>query len=246
LFVAALLCGLPPQAAHATVITDASLTISGITIAPAAGTLLIDPWTAEASASANNSLGQNVGQFDSSDTVALANAIITFANASATSSATGLSITATSAVNLPGILNQAASTGLADLFTFFAITGGSGDVDVTFGMNVLPSQHAFVDALGIVRSELVASLDLDGDTVLFRDDLLQHASSPGGVVDPIRLTGTRTLTFDTFYFVFVQADSESSGINLPEPTAAILVVTALGLLRCCTCRKGAATKHKKQ
>lgn len=243
-FVAAFACVLVLHAAHATVITDSSLTISGITITPSAGTITIDPWTADASASANNSLGQSVGRFDSSASVALANAAITFANASALSNATALSISAASAVNLPGTLNQAASTGLGDLFTFFLITGGTGDVDVTFAMNLSGSQHAFANAVGSFRSELVAVLELDGDPVLFRDDILQGGPNFPDTVKTFgtQLQGTRTLSFDTPYFVFVQADSESSGINLPEPTGLILVLTGLGLLGCYGFRKGAAEK----
>ena len=70
-----------------------------------------------------------------------------------------LTATGTSAINLPGINNQADSTGVGDLFTTFTITGGTGAVDVTFTMDLSASQDGTTDAFGYVRrNELVATL----------------------------------------------------------------------------------------
>jgi hypothetical protein len=243
---ALLLLALPFQSAVALVITSNHLTISGITITPASGTAFIEPWTAEASASANNSLGQSAGEFDSSASAAMANAAIIFATATGAADALVLTGSGDTAVNLPGDLNQAAATGQGNLFTFFTIAGGIGSVDVTFAMHLDGTQHAFTDSIGRVRSELVATLELDGNVVLFRNDILEGGpafpDTTKAFVDT--LTSTQTLFFDTPYFVFIQADAESSGINLREPPGFALLLAAVGLLVFCTTRRVAAQQQR--
>lgn len=240
-----LLFATPFQSALALVITDNSLTISGITITPAAGTVSIDPWAAEASATANNSLGQSDGQFDSSAGTAVANATVTFATANATANAPAATAHGDTSINLPGILNQAAATGIGSLFTFFTITGGIGTVDVTFSMHLDGTQHAFADGLGQFRNELVAILELDGSAVLFRDDILQGGPYFPDTINAfsVTLTATQTLAFDTPFFVFVQADAESNAINLREPSGGVLLLAGLALLVWCSRRRVAARQQ---
>jgi hypothetical protein len=234
-----LLLTIPFESAVALVIANNSLTISGITIIPAGGTASIDPWTAEASASANNSLGQSAGQFDSSFGTALANSTVTFTTANASANAVAPTAHGDTAVNLPGILNQATATGLGSLFTFFTIIGGTGNVDVTFSMHLDGTQHALADTLGQFRNELVASLELDGNVVLFLDDILQGGPGFPDTTETFATTLTQTLTlaFDTSYFVFIQADAESNGFNLREPSGLALVLGGVGLLVWCRWRR---------
>ena len=62
LLIASLCVALP--AAHAPVVTSNSLALSNFRITPSVGLLAIDPWTAEARAVANNSLGESKGPSD--------------------------------------------------------------------------------------------------------------------------------------------------------------------------------------
>src|SRR5215471_18451891 len=228
-----------PSGAHALVITDSTLTISNILITSASGTVQFDPWTAEASATANNSLGQSDGQFDSTainlGSTAQASATVTWATAQGPANASNLTAKGSSAVNLPGILNQADSTWRGSLFTSFTVTGCTpgNSVDVTFSMDLSGSQHGFADALGSFTNELTASLELDGSPLLFFDTIL---SGGPGFPDTTKgisqnLNAKQTLTFGTPYFVFIQADSESNGQNVvPAPGTLSLVLACLGAL----------------
>jgi hypothetical protein len=74
---ALLLLVLPVNVAFVLVITDSTLTLSSITTTPSSGIASIEPWTAEASATANTTLGQSAGQFDSSIVRAVADAHVT-------------------------------------------------------------------------------------------------------------------------------------------------------------------------
>lgn len=230
-----------PIDANALVVTDNTLTISSISITPSVGTASLDPWTAEASATVDNSLGQSAGQFDSSLGLAAANAAVSFVTAHGQADALAVTANASSAINLPGILNQAEATGLGNLFTVFTLSGGSGDVDVTFSMHLEGLQHGFADAVGSIRNnELIASLELEGEVVLFRDSILSGGPRFADTTDifSTTLSDTRTLTFDTRYFVFIQADAESNGINrIAEPTGLALILAGLGWLACFRSRR---------
>jgi len=85
------------------------------------------------------------------------------------------------------------------------------------------------DSIGYVdRNEIVATLDLDGSNVLFFDLPLGIGPNAAFDVSTSRtLTGTRSLTYDTSYFVFVQADAETIAHNVPEPAGLVLALTAL-------------------
>jgi hypothetical protein len=230
---------LTPATAGALAITSGSLTISNIQITAGAGTVVIDLWTAQASATANNSLGESAGQFDStainSGTTAQADATVTWANSHGTANLSNLTATGTSAIILPGINNQTDSSGVGDLFTTFSITGGTGAVDVTFAMALAASQDGTTDGVGsVTRNELVASLTVDAisDPVLFFDSL--HTLGPNSTFSDTQaptLANTATLMFDTPYFMFIEADSEANAMNVPEPgTLALLALSGMAMM----------------
>ena len=224
---------LASDVAHALAITNGKLTISNVQITPKAGTVGGVSWAALASATANNSLGETAGQFDSG-TTAQADATVTWANGHGTADALNLTATGTSAINLPGILNEADASGVGDLFTTFTITGGTGPVDVTFAMDLSASQDGTTDAIGVItRNELVASLTVDAvsSPVLFFDSLrsLGPSSSFSDIQTPT-LTNTATLMYDTPYFVFIEADSEAIAMNVPEPSTAALLMCGLAIM----------------
>ncbi|MCV2369753.1 hypothetical protein [Roseateles oligotrophus] len=235
LFVAALLA---VEVSLAAVVTHGSLAISNIRINAAAGQLLIDPWSAQASATTNNSLGESSGQFDGPSNAAQANAAVTWATGHSSADATNPGAIAGSAVELPGKHNQADSSSAGALFTSFMITGGTGAVDVSFELDLIASQDGWTDDIAaVVRNELVASLSLDAfaNPLLFFDSI--YSIGPNSSFSRTltsTLSGTASLFYDTPYWVFIEADSESNAKNLPEPGSLMLVLfggLAMGLSR---------------
>lgn len=218
-----ILCGMlqfGQSAAYATVIASSSISISNLQINPASGTVIfLDPWSSTAFAEAQNSLGEWDAQFDSNiGGSALANATVTYANASG--GANGLSLTANAGSNvfIPGSIEAAAAAiGRGTLFNSFMITGGVGDVNVTFSLGMIGALQVMTDQFGqLAETEVIVSLELDGDSVLYyRDHLLIGPSSSDMRTSPTALTGMRTLQFDAPYFLLAEADSESRGINTP-------------------------------
>ena len=223
---------LTPRCVHATAIANSAISFSNLQIAPSTGTILfLDDWSAEAFAQAQNSLGELNNQFDSSiGGAAAANATVTFATSADNASATNLTGSASSSVNIPATITaQASSVGRGTLFNLFVITGGSGDVDVNFSVDLTGSLDLLTDAFGqLAQTETIFDLELDGNPILFRDDILSigpnaFASMPFSQ----KLSDTRTLQFDTFYFILAQADSESQAINIPEPSTVTLMLAGL-------------------
>ena len=108
-------------AAHASVVTSNSLALSNIRITPSAGTLAIDPWTAEAHTFASNSLGESSGASDTTAgtarTLASADAVVTWADGHGSGSADTRALKAlgSSNINLPGHDNEADATGVSSL-----------------------------------------------------------------------------------------------------------------------------------
>ena len=223
----------PLQAAHALAVTSNGLEISNIRITSSAGTLTIDPWTAEARAFASNSLGQSIGASDSTAgtarTVASADAMVTWADGHGSADTLSLKAIGSSNVNLPGHDNEADATGMGSLFTTFMVTGGVGAVNVDFSMDIVGQQTGMTDSIGYVdRNEIIASLDLDGSNVLFFEHL-EHIGPNMSFDVPTSTTraGSRSLAYDTQYFVFIQADAETNAHNVPEPASLALLLTGL-------------------
>ena len=223
----------PLQAAHALVVTSNKLEISNIRITPSAGTLAIDPWTAEARAFASNSLGESDGAFDTTAgtarTLASADAVVTWADGHGRADTLSRNPIGYSNINLPGYDNEADATGMGSLFTTFMVTGGVGAVKVDFSMDIVGRQTGMTDSVGYVdRNEIIASLDLDGSNVLFFEHL--ERIGPNSMFDfptSMTLAGSRSLAYDTQYFVFIQADAETIAHNVPEPASLALMLTGL-------------------
>lgn|SRR5574338_218495 len=155
-------------------------------------------------------------------------------------------LTGASAVNLPGfqnvpgIQNAASSQGQGSFSGILTVTGGTGSVDVTFSLDVAGLLHGFADAAGQFGTETIAALDLDGSNVLFRHDVMSGGPNfPDTTITVSKnLTAALPLEFGGSYFLFIQADSESSARNIPEPGT--LVLTLLGLAGLARARRGAA------
>ena len=223
---------LTPRWVYATAIANSTIAFSNLQITPSTGTIIfLYDWTAEAFAQAQNSLGQLAQQFDSSfGGAAAANATVTFATSAGNASATNLTGSASSSVNIPGTTTaQALSVGHGTLFNFFLITDGTGDVDVNFSVDLTGNLNVFTDAFGqLAQTETIFALELEGNPILFRDDILSIGpSSSSALAFSQALQDTRTLQFDTPYFVLAEADSESQAINIPEPSTVTLMLAGL-------------------
>lgn len=228
----ALICQLLSQPAAALAITDSSLSISNLSIMPVSGRVVFDGGlpTAFVFAQAANSQGELDAQFD----VSHIEAHVTWADATADAAPAVGAVGATSAVNLPGFDNFGNSQGQGSLFGSFVITGGTGAVDVTFSMNLAGQLHGFADAVGSFETEVVATLEVDGGSVLFGRFELQGGPNYPDTTLPLSefLTATLPLEFGVSYFLFVQADSESFARNIPEPgTLALALLGLAGLAR---------------
>ena len=233
---------LTPRCVYATAIANSTISFSNLQIAPSAGTVIFfDDWSAEAFAQAQNSLGGSASQFDSSSGgIASANAAIIFASGEGNASAINLTGTAMSSANIPGAQDaQASSVGRGTLFNFFVITDGTGDVDVNFSVDLTGNLNVFTDASGqLAQTETIFALELDGTPILFRDDLFSIGPSAfASMPFSQTLSDTRTLQFDTFYFILAEADSESQAINIPEPSTVTLMLAGLITLVSFTRRK---------
>lgn len=163
----------------------------------------------------------------------MAYVMVTFASAQGIANAANLTASASNQLNITGGTFAAGSSGQAFLINTFMITGGTGDVDVTFSAMINGMQSLMTDAFGeFAESDVIFSLELDGDPVLF------HASQlTGGPNTSIQqqiaqaVSNTVTLQQNTVYTVVVGIDPEGKGSNsIPEPSTVILMVSGLGLM----------------
>ena len=242
-----------PSGTYATAIATSTLSFSNLRISPAAGSFAFvdldgngapDPWTLEAFADARNSLGESatMNPMQPGPGTAKADAIVTFADghgmASALASPPALNVTgsASSNINLPGCdVSWASSTGRGRLSNTFMLTGGTGAVAVQFGADLTGGLQVMTDACGVLaETEVFFSLEVDGDPTLFPDPipLLSIGPSDSDTLSVSQsLSKTLTLQFDTPYFLLLEVDSESRGVNaVPEPSTLVLLLTGLGLL----------------
>jgi len=231
LVCAGLLLGIP-NAVYASSIAASNLSFSNLQITASSGTIQFQgPWTSQAFASAENSLGGLDQEFASNigaaSTIA---AIVTFANASGTANVAPLSGTASDSASIPGTTAQAITSSYAALSNSFEITGGTGLVNVTFSNDLSGLLQVGNDQNGVLATaEAIFALQVDGMPILFLDSPLSAGPSASATL-PISqsLTNTISLTYGTPYAIYVEADAESSAYNVvPEPPTAVLLFTAL-------------------
>jgi hypothetical protein len=230
-----------PNSVSAMAIASSNITFSNLTLAPAAGALTVDQWFLDPFASANNSRGQIDQQEDfalSPETLSQT-ATVAWATANGNLSASGdppnLAVRggASSSVSIPGCQPAAAfSTGLGTLSNTFTI-GGTGTVAVQFGIDIAGTLNAMTDACGAAAAtETVFTLEVDGNSVLSFDRSLSigplQAASPPDFTT--HLANTIMLDAGVSHFVILEADAESSGHTIPEPSPNTLLLAGLGAL----------------
>jgi hypothetical protein len=230
------------------VAVNTSLTLADLKILPNTGTLdVLSPVTAFAFASVFDSFtGLNPQQSDSeNDTAASATVATALAAATGEVSALELTASASSMVNISAV-NAFAGTndgpiggGLLGFFQITDKTGNENPVNVTFSATLNIKQSLKTDLYGLnATSEVTFSLllpDIDSNPFLFLDNPLQIGSgnSFSSTSSPM-LTGTAAMMTNTPYFLFVQTDAESTGLNsTPEPSyfpPAAILCACIGFL----------------
>lgn len=225
--LAPLLLAVPPVQGSS--VANGSISISNLSITPSGGNVVFSAlWTAEAFDQAQNSLGGSQSQYNSSlGGLAQSTASVQYASAQSSADAMNLLLMASSGVNIPGGVIAASSVSRADIFnSTFMITGGSGPVDVNFGVMLNSLQNLVTDSSGLVASsEVIFALEVDGNVVLFRDSPLTIGPNMSAVL-PFsgELTNSMTLNYNQDYTIRLEADAENSGQNVPEPSTIALAL----------------------
>src|ERR1019366_4745350 len=204
----------PPLYADST--STSSIQICNFTMTSSSGTIVfLDLWTAEAFAQAQNSLGQNVSQFNSSlGGLAQANASVQYASAQSSADALNMILMGSTTVNIPGGLIAASAVSQQTLSNMFEITGAGGPVNVTFGVLLNSMQSLLTDSSGLFAgSEVAFTLSVDGQVVLFQD--IANQIGPNGSWNYTfsgELTNTIPLYENQWYEITAFADQEVSGL----------------------------------
>jgi len=225
-FVALLLIASAAPPVSATAIANSSIQLSSLSITPASGSIMFSP-TAQSFAQAQNSLGELVSNFNSGAT-ANSSAVVTWANASGWANSGSQTASASANVSIPNVTGAASSVGRGALFdTAFSITGASGPVSVQFSAMFPYSQSLMTDVYGVqATSEVILDLSIDGSVVLFFDSPFTIGPSTSlATSGSPTLTNSMTLTAGQTYDLYLEIDSESSGVNTtPEPATLTLLL----------------------
>jgi RHS repeat-associated protein len=219
----------PSFNARADATANSQLAFSNLSIAPGAGTFqLVNAWQGTAFAQATFTQQYNSGLTPTAS--ALGDYSQAQGVASATAPLNGSSSANASILGLTEASDQASGQGT--LISSFEITGGSGSVGVYFSAQIDGSLSVLTDVNGESASaESVFSLEVDGGSVLFDDRLFSIGPSDNqSQTFSTLLNNTMTLQYNTVYQLYVQADSEASVSNVPEPGAVTLLGAGMILL----------------
>lgn len=222
------------QRAAADATATSQISFSGLTISPSVGTFqLLTPWQASAFAQGGVNSQYNTGTSPSASAagdfgLGLGSASIPPIPAF---NASGMASASNSILGQLDASDQATGRGTV-WENQFEITGSSGPVNTTFSLQLNGSLSVATDAYGqSAQAEGVLTLQLNGNPVLFSDQLLTIGSSQSQS-EPIStvLMDTTTLQYNTVYELLIEADAESSVVNVPEPAPMALALATLLVL----------------
>jgi hypothetical protein len=224
------------QPARANSVALSALTASNVKIADRGpGNTDFDPvFTTLALAHAQNSLGDADDEADSqASATAATSASVTWAGAESTSNP-GTGIGAASNAHVPGVVDGASnSSGQALVFATFGISCPTcvGSTTVDFSVDLSGNLEVLTDIAGLLaQTETTFNMLVNGDTALFRNDLLSIGTSDFQVMSfDTTLTGSMTLDYGTSYDLVLRTDSESEVTNSPVPEPATVTLLCLGL-----------------
>jgi len=240
--------------AWATATANSDIDFTNLQIIPAVGTVqLLDNWSVESYAEAQNSLGGYDAHYQSSypGGSAAADALVPMAAGHGAANSPSpppfppdLSVTghASSLTDVPGAGASAQSSGRGTLSNTLVVTGGTGTAAINFAAGISGLLHVFTDSLGLLaETEVIFSMEIFGlpDTgagpqnslVLFSDRHLTIGSNT--LIDQSfaeTLAGSAQLGFDTPYGFLIQVDSESRAVAVDEPPMPALLLAGVAFL----------------
>lgn len=233
--------------AQANTIVSTSLSLTSLQITPSIGAVeILSPLTASTFASAYDSLGGSDANFNTvNDAATSVSASTTLASASGGASASALTASASGGVNIPGMLDATAGTSpgpygsLSGMFEIRDTASMTSPVNVTINAALSYSQSLMTDAFGEqANSEVIFQLNLPDVTAtsfLFLDNPLQIGPNTtlaaSGSPTLSGSTSSLGLLTNTPYSIYIEADAESSAINIsPEPASFLLIGAGLLLI----------------
>ena len=237
------------SSAYADAISTTSLTFTSFQIVPTSGTVVFSLPSTQALARATNSLGQESLELVASESptaIHLASASVSFANGFAIADPLNFIGSQSSNAMVSGCNCEAFGVGQTVLQKTFVITGGTGNVDVTFSAVLLTMQTVMTDEFGtFAGSNVLAGIHL-GSTSIFPTIFSVVEIGPNDSrVSNIQhqLSQVLTLQFNTIYRLDVTLSANSTVVNqspaeIPEPATAVLLVSGLGFMA------GLVKKHR--
>lgn len=240
-FVRVLVFGLllgASSTAHADTVAITSFTFS-LQFNPATGTAVFTPIGATARAGATNSLGENQDITSNTFPIAQATAVVTFANASISTSAADLTGNLTSSVSVGGCTCTASSFGRGIFTGTLVILGGEGSVDVTFATSQFATGQVATDQFGtLAHAEVFYNVLLNGLSVLSQDQMLINIDQPNDTgmfqLGPGGVSRVLSLQFGVVHTIELRIGAEAAGVSqvneIPEPATMALLVSGLGFM----------------
>lgn len=246
----ALLLGASARA-YADTIALTSVSLTNLQLTSASGTIVFSPpqagFATTASGAAQNSFGQEVAAHSESPTRAQAAAAVISAGASGQSDLGNLQLNANSNAILNGCVCSAESEGLAFLRQSFTITGGSGNVDVTFSALSQTIQDLVSDQFSLFAvSEARFSVQVVGVQTFSFDLNLRIGPDDITKLELQRqLSEVFTLRFGQQYniILFVGANSRAGQSEVPEPATMVLLISGLGFIAGCRWKRRKIVKQ---
>ena len=229
------------SSAYADALSITSLTFSNFQIVPASGTIVFSLPNSHALARATNSLGEESLQVVNSDSpiaIQLASASVSFASGFAIADPLNFIGSQNSSATLSGCNCEAFGVGQTVLQKTFVITGGTGNVDVSFSAVLLMMQTVLTDEFGtFAGSDVLAGIHL-GSTSIFPTIFSVIEIGPNDSrVSKIQqqLSQVLTLQFNTEYRLDITLSANSTVVNqapgeVPEPATVVLLVSGLGFM----------------
>ena len=223
---------------YADTIAVTSVSLTNLQLVATSGTIVfsppqVGPVTA-ASGAATNSFDEEAGNHVENPTLAQANASVTFANAGGLSDLTNRLLNAHDSVMLPGCVCGAETEGLAFIFQNFTVTGGTGNVDVTFTALLDAIQNVVTDQFSLFAvSEARFSVQVVGvDTFSFLSHVRIGPNDLTSLETQQQISDVFHLQFGQQYniIVFVGANSRASESEVPEPATFVLLFSGLGFM----------------
>lgn len=222
--------------ANADTIVISSISLSNFQFTPASGTAQFTPTAASAQANPQNTLGENQNTTSNTFPVAQSTATVTFASASATGNATNGTATANASVSVGDCTCTASGFSQSSFSGTLVITGGVGNVDVTFSFVPSAMGQVMTDQFGVLAEASVNyQVLLNGVAIFSQDQLLNGVNGPnqtaGFELIPKEMSHSFPLVFGAVNTFEVRVNSNSFGINqVPEPASVLLLASGLGFL----------------